>query len=291
MEEDDCLALSRSSPKKLASNSRAPIATDESVDIREQAAGYALEVLSGTPGTRLHSLAIIFRDEKMSLWYYDASGVVRTGSTLSLIDDFEVVAAIIIAIGFCDWSRFGFLPILDLSTSKSLPEDFPPRSLKVYSGDLSPLDGSLALPVILNKPNFTHNSLVGCRTFVYDSTTNVASLAGQGAAVKFSLQVRPRKPESQLLEIARRGDISRLPEPHPTASDGIRHVFSEKLEAFHKGPEDRVLRAPLSTRYLPLRALFSKESVHLKTMVKQMLECEYVLYLILTCSNPSVRPA
>ena len=297
MDEEDDWVLSRSSSKKLTSNSRAPIATDGSVDIRYQAASYALEVLSGTFGTRLHSLGIIFRGDKMSLWYYDASGVVRTASTLSLIDDFEVVAAIIIAIGCCDGSRFGFLPsILELSASESYPKDLPPRSLEGYSVDLSPQDGSPAVAVTLNKPIFTQYSLVGRRTFVYDATTNVASLADKEAVVKFSLQVKTRKPENELLEIARRAGVRHLPELHLTGdlftpSDGIRYILEEQLEAFHEGYEDRVLRALVFTRYKPLRALFSKTSEHLKTMVKQMLECECVLYFIFDFSDPSVRPA
>ena len=117
MDEEDERALSRTSSKKLTSNSRTPVATNGQADVRYQAASRTLDVLSGTSGTPLHN-CIKFRDDKMILWCYDVSGVVRTESTLSLIDDFEVVAAIIVSIGYCNGSLFGFLTHSESTNSK-----------------------------------------------------------------------------------------------------------------------------------------------------------------------------
>ncbi|KAI0090123.1 hypothetical protein BDY19DRAFT_992356, partial [Irpex rosettiformis] len=114
MSETASTGSKRSRGSETASSSRPPKKSKQSgsssqpkesniaasvLSMEEQIGGYALEMLSSTKGTRLHSIIVGLRDDLVSLWYFDASGVVRTCSPeskekLSLVYDFERVAAI-----------------------------------------------------------------------------------------------------------------------------------------------------------------------------------------------------
>lgn len=105
-------------------------------------ASYALEAAASTYGTRLHNIGIFMRDDNITFWYFDASGIVRTKSepALSLIDDFEKVAAIFIALSYSTPEHFGaFLRnIIRPPENEHYPDAFPPVNLKGYTIDLSP---------------------------------------------------------------------------------------------------------------------------------------------------------
>jgi hypothetical protein len=87
------------------------------LDAMTQFGSYALGMLGSTGGARLHTLGVLLRDDLVSLWYFDASGIVRTSKykgketeRLSLIDHFERVAAIFIALAYCNEEQFGAIP-------------------------------------------------------------------------------------------------------------------------------------------------------------------------------------
>ncbi|PSR82194.1 hypothetical protein PHLCEN_2v6117 [Hermanssonia centrifuga] len=98
------------------------------------AACNALELASCTYGTRAFSLGSIVRDDKMSFWYYDASGYVRTAENLSIMKDLEKFAAIMVAFACGEPKHWGALPdIISPPPSTPYPASFPPPSLKGHS--------------------------------------------------------------------------------------------------------------------------------------------------------------
>ncbi|THG96267.1 hypothetical protein EW026_g5542 [Hermanssonia centrifuga] len=76
-------------------------------DATLQAGGYALETVSCSYGTRLFTTGIIMDDDKMSLWYYDAAGIIRTKAIVSLFRNFEEFAAILVGFACCTPSQWG----------------------------------------------------------------------------------------------------------------------------------------------------------------------------------------
>ncbi|KAI0085818.1 hypothetical protein BDY19DRAFT_996482, partial [Irpex rosettiformis] len=104
------------------------------LSMEDQIGGYALEMLSSTKGTRVHSIIVGLRDDLLSLWYFDASGVVRTCSSeskekLSIVYDFERVAAIFVALSYCNLEQCGAAPpdIIEPPASSPFPKSFPLR--------------------------------------------------------------------------------------------------------------------------------------------------------------------
>ena len=81
------------------------------------------------------------RDDKVTFWFLDASGATRTTSsqTLSIINDFEKVAAIFIALSFCSPEQLGAFPasVILPPANSPYPASFPPMTLKGYAIDLA----------------------------------------------------------------------------------------------------------------------------------------------------------
>ncbi|THG96928.1 hypothetical protein EW026_g4994, partial [Hermanssonia centrifuga] len=119
--------------KKSSIESGAAKSDMVTLDAIVQAGGYALEVASCTYGTRLFCLGTVMEDDKLSLWYYDAVGIVRTQETISIIHDFETFAAVQVGFACCEPSQWGALPpIIKPPPSAAYPESFPPQSLRGY---------------------------------------------------------------------------------------------------------------------------------------------------------------
>ena len=320
MDEEDREAQARPPAKKLKSSE--PLATLDvgiAMDVKYQAASYALEILSSTRGTRLYSLGMIFMDDGFTLWYYDSSGIVRTEEELSFIDDFETFAAIVIALGRGDPYQWGALPsVFRPPEGKEHPAEFPPQSLKGYLLDVtadnqvalkdsegqSPditednqgtpkdLEGD-SLDIMKDQQNirltldnllFAQYSIVGRRTFVYEVTPdNAAAFGGRKVVAKFPQRVATRTSEAVLLKKATNAGVAHLPELH-LAKD-LWKLSDGFRQIFFPGKqdvyEDRILRMIVFTQYSPLETLFSKTSEHLPTMVDQMLDCK--------CRPPFIR--
>lgn len=134
-----------------------------------QAGAYALETLACSYGTRLFCFNIVMEDDRIYLWYYDACGTVCTNSSISLIDDFEKAAALIVGMASCPPERLGALPsFVQPPTSAPYPTSWPPENLKDHILTLH--DGSEAadsgtkVSLTLKEPVFTQYSLIGRRT-------------------------------------------------------------------------------------------------------------------------------
>ncbi|PSR72849.1 hypothetical protein PHLCEN_2v11286 [Hermanssonia centrifuga] len=263
------------------------------LDAIVQAGGYALEVASCTYGTRLFCLGTVMEDDKLSLWYYDAVGIVRTQETISIIHDFETFAAVQVGFACCEPSQWGALPpIIKPPPSAAYPESFPPQSLRGYMFDASIRRTGERVTITLGDPIFSQYSLVGRRTFLYAIKTKSKTLR-KPLIAKFSYQVTTRMPEQDFVEIAREAGVGHLPEVHMwedlwKMSDGVRAAFHEKSDEY----EDRVLRALVYTQYFPLKELFSKSCDLISEMVDQMLDCLHdlrykanILHRDVSCHN------
>ncbi|THG94234.1 hypothetical protein EW026_g7196 [Hermanssonia centrifuga] len=266
------------------------------MDAKLQAGGYALEIASCTYGTRLFSTGVVLEDDRTSLWYYDAAGVVRTQETLSLFGDFEKVAAILVAFACCEPSQWGSLPpsIVTPPSSAPYPKHFPPKNLKGHTLEMRlPITKEKVL-ITLGKPIFTQYNLVGRRTFLYEIKTDSKTLTKPMVA-KFSYQVTTRKAEQKLLRRAKKAGVKHLPEVHMwkdfwKLSEGARAIFHEhdKDDQY----EDRVFRGLVYTQYFPLKELFSKSCELIPRMVDQMLDCLHdlrykakILHRDISCNN------
>lgn len=267
--------------------------SSQATDVHYQAASYALEVLSSTNGTRIHSLGSVIKRDLISFWYYDASGAITTDEkqSLSLVDDFEEVAAVLVAIACCDAARFGAMPGVTPPKGKKHPKHFPSPSLSGYTISM-PLPHKRRarqpeMVVTLDKPLFCQYSIVGRHTIVYAATASVqvGRRKTNAVIVKISQQARGRRPEYDFLAAAHEAGVDHLPELHSARdlynlSDGVRGVFMRKDPGYHKIFEDRVLRAIVYTEYIPL-VQFLAESPHapryLQIMANQMVQCLYDL--------------
>ncbi|THG93408.1 hypothetical protein EW026_g7818 [Hermanssonia centrifuga] len=228
-------------------------------EVKLQAGGYALETAACTYGTRLFTTGIILEDDKTSLWYYDAAGIIRTQEALSLLHDFEEIAAILIGFASCEPSQWGSLPpsIVKPPKSSPYPESFPPNNLKGYTLEMTPPEGGRKVRLTLQDPIFTQYSLIGRRTFLYAIKTTSRKLK------------KPMLPEKlgvgHLPEVHMWGDFWKM-------SEGVRAIFFERCGPDHEY-EDRVFRGIVYSQYFPLKDLFSKSWELIPTMVYQMLDC------------------
>ncbi|THG97230.1 hypothetical protein EW026_g4733 [Hermanssonia centrifuga] len=263
--------------KKSSTESGAAKSDMVTLDATVQAGGYALEVASCTYGTRLFCLGTVMEDDKLSLWYYDAVGIVRTQETISIIHDFETFAAVQVGFACCEPSQWGALPpIIKPPPSAAYPESFPPQSLRGYMFGAS----------------IRSTAWWAAEPFLYAIKTKSKTLR-KPLIAKFSYQVTTRMPEQEFVEIAREAGAGHLPEVHMwedlwKMSDGVRAAFHEKSDEY----EDRVLRALVYTQYFPLKELFSKSCDLIPEMVDQMLDCLHdlrykanILHRDISCHN------
>ncbi|PSS30881.1 hypothetical protein PHLCEN_2v2578 [Hermanssonia centrifuga] len=246
------------------------------VDGRVQAGACALEVMSCSYGTRLFCLGNVIKEDKMSMWYYDASGYIRTRETLSIFEDFEKVAAILVAFASCTPSQFGAMPsIIKPPSSAPYPRSFPPASLEGHTLTMKHPETSENIHVTLEDPIFAQYVLVGRRTFLYGIRTS-PPIQRKKLIIKFSYQIRARQAEQELVKKAHLAGVEHLPEIHLwedlwQMSDGVRKLFHEGDKELPF--EDRKLRAIVYTRYTPISELFSKSCEYIPLMVEQMLDC------------------
>lgn len=259
----------------------------EKEDAETQMTDYALEMSASTHGTRLHTVGVLLRDDKVSYWYIDASGVVRTSpeSTLSLIFDFEKVAAIHVALSCCDIERLGMFPadVICPPADARGPVAFPPASLTGCTLDLTGSEDKTPFKVTLGKHLVNEYTLFGRRTMVYLARLTSIDTGGRVLAVKISQQVETRTSEVDLVELARdRGIREHLPEMLKAKdlwrlSQGIRKnfVFDESQKW-----EDRILRCIVLPYYIPLCERLRENPDSIKTMATQMLTCEFNIFLL-----------
>lgn len=246
-------------------------------EVAIQGASYALELLSCTYGTRVSCFSAIMNDDAISLWYYDASGIIHTTDFVSLITHFEIFAAIIVGFANCTPEQFGVLPLDIVRPHVPYSRKFPPENLEESTLYLAHPKTKEQVAVTLDQSIFTQYVLVGRRTFVYSINTD-PMVPEKELIMKMSYQVRTRRQEHELVRIAKRAKVRHLPRIHMWGdlwklSDGVRDSFytSSGGKAEY---EDRALRAIVYSRYTPIRKVFAEDSRLIPLMVDQMLDCE-----------------
>ncbi|KAJ3558382.1 hypothetical protein NM688_g960 [Phlebia brevispora] len=260
-------------------------------DASIQTGSYALETLAGTFGTRLFCVNVLAKLDRLYFWYYDACGFVYTES-ISLLDDFEKAAAVMIAIACSTPQQLGALPdVIQPSTLAPYPENWPPENLNGYTLTMSqPVTVSESkspattltsdaqptrdVQVTLQESVFSQYVLAGRRTFVYTVKTE-PPISKNEHIIKVSYQVNTRRKEYELLKKAREARVGHLPTAHASAdlwkmSDGVRAVFLDKGKVTY---DDRTLRAIVYDRYMPLESLIPTSPESIPLMAYQLLDC------------------
>ncbi|KAJ3527857.1 hypothetical protein NM688_g8071 [Phlebia brevispora] len=245
-------------------------------DASIEAGACALETLASTSGTRLFCVNGILKNDRMYFWYYDACGFVYTDQSISLVEDFEKAAAILVGIACCDPERLGALPasIFEPPSDAPHPDHWPPESLKGYSMTIPKRqDVSREVNVTLENPIFAQYVLAGRRTFVY--AIKKVSPSENEQIIKFSYQLNSRRQECDYVNIARKAGVKHLPTVHASGdlwkmSDGVRSIFYDRCNVEY---EDRTLRAVIYDRYLPLETLIPDSPEYIPIMAYQLLDC------------------
>jgi hypothetical protein len=249
------------------------------LDAMTQLGSYALEMLGSTGGTRLHTLGVLLRDDLVSLWYFDASGVVRTSKDkgketerLSLIDHFERVAAIFIALAYCNEEQFGAIPETILTRPPNYM--FPASNLTGHTVRFPSLEENSdnhPYVVTLGDHIYTQYALVGRRTTVYHGTANQGT--HKKVVVKMSQQYSTRASEAELIKIAQEKGADHIPDVlqcgdlwRMSNSDSIRQAFGTSYD-------DRIYRCIVMPYYTPLAQKLAQDPDSLKTMARQLIFC------------------
>lgn len=241
-----------------------------------QAASYALETLACTAGTRLFCVNVLLKNDRIYLWYYDACGFVYTES-ISLIEDFEKAAALLVGMACCSPAQLGALPdVIEPPLCAKYSDHWPPEDLKGHTLAIPRSPGNPEnLLVTLQDHVFAQYVLAGRRTFVYTIKTKPA-LSNDELMVKFSYQICIRREEHEFIDLARKAGVDHLPTVHTwgdlwNMSDGVRSIFYEKDGVEF---EDRMLRAIVYNRYLPLDALLPDSPESIPLMAYQLMDCK-----------------
>lgn len=246
-----------------------------------QSGSYALELLSCTYGTRVFCTGMVVKDDRVFPWFYDASGVIHTTEFISMIDDFEQFAAMVVAFACCTPERLGVMPTSIMKPHIPYPRSFPPQNLSGHIVYIQhPID-KRRIRIKLQDHIFSQYTLLGRRTFLYDAQTTPV-ISKNGLIIKFSYQASTRTPEQDLVAIARKAGVKHLPQIHLWGdlwklSDGTRQLFLEKSGGKAEY-EDRTLRAIAYTRYSSIKTLFVERCDLIPVMVDQMLDCEYPMF-------------
>lgn len=229
----------------------------------------------------------------MSLWYYDAAGVVRTKEELSIIDDFEKFAAIIVAFGLCDAARWGALPgVIAPPPAGPHSRSVPLKTLTDCTINYTDPYTKYNVCITLLHFIFAAYAMTGRRTFVYAAIANPDISNGLPLIAKFSYQLVTRRKEHEIVELARSKNVPHIPEIYGHAdlwklSQGLREEIKNKAgkDGFY---DDRILRMVVYKQYFPLKDLFSKSLEHMHRMAVQILDGTsslglYVKFTVLTC--------
>ena len=156
-------------------------------DVAIQTASYVLEILTASSGCREYCLAITIQDEAIVLWYYDACGASYTVEYLSILEDFEKFAAIVLGFASLSYEKYGFLPPSIFHPDPPYRSQFPPKNLSGFTV-LMPEKGKPTSELSLDDPIFTQYTLAGRRTFVYKVANDSSAPKNTGRIVKMSYQ-------------------------------------------------------------------------------------------------------
>ena len=164
-----------------------------------QAGAYALELMSGTYGTRMFSISLIVKDEDIYFFYYGPTGILYSMKAVRILHDFETMASVIILLARARPEELGAIPPAILKSPTSYIRSFPPLNLSGYVFRLKHPVTKKEVKITLKEHVFSQYALTGRRTFVYQAVAS-PSFSVPGIIVKFSYQVSRRTPEHELLE-------------------------------------------------------------------------------------------
>ena len=265
-------------PSKKAKFDPPPPKPSTDPESAQQLAAYALELMAGTYGTRVHCLGHVVKDDKVFPWFFDASGMVTTSDSLSIIQDFSMFAAFIVALASCTPVQHGALPQAAIQRPAQEQGKFPQKTLSGCTITMRDIATNDEARVRLVDHIFTQYSLVGRRTFLYSADCDDAKSPLRDVVVKFSYQARTRAPVQDFVKKATDAGVRHLPVIHMIAeswkmSDGVRQVFYETTRGLAKY-EDRCLRGIMYRRYRPIGKLFAQNCRLVPVMVAQMIDGE-----------------
>ena len=233
---------------------------------KEQLAGYALEILRSTSGTRHHAFGILIHGSSMELWYYDAAGIISTENTISIEHDFGLFATVIAAFCCCSERRWGHLDIIKHEHDTGLGT-FPLRTFKGGTIDIKDVH------IVIGDKIRSQHALVGRRTAIYGATVIRAKESLSGV-IKMSYQVTMRTPEWEFIQKGHDSHVEHLPEvtAYQDFSRFSEEVWGVLFPDNGHSYEDRVLRIIVLPRYTPIREVINADNF--ATALYQLVNCE-----------------
>lgn len=152
----------------------------------------------------------------MSLVYYDGSGTIAINPPgLSLVDDFEETAAVLVSLALCDDFPLGALQTIQLAPGLEFPRDFPLPDLRGCLLTVDHNDSRYCRSMTLELRNLVCSEFLlgGRQRFIYTAFAN-GRLKDQTVMVKLLYQAKSRKRGEDLLQRARRAGVDHLVELH-----------------------------------------------------------------------------
>ncbi|KII85235.1 hypothetical protein PLICRDRAFT_57171 [Plicaturopsis crispa FD-325 SS-3] len=236
----------------------------------DRSARYAVEMLSGTGGTRVHAWGLTVEGSTVRVSRYDASGVMQS-YPIDFISKFPRFAATIVAISLFDRERWGVQIAVDY------PEGAPfiPRSLSGATVSFS--HGSEKhVATVEESIFFQHKIMFGRCTSIHQARGK--TIGDYALTIKFS-QVTASRPwtEKQILDIASAAPVPHLPEVYgcssmPAMSKGVwGAVYFADAAAVEQGTasadvsstgakyDDRAMTVLVTRLYQPLKSLTKVE--------------------------------
>ena len=243
-----------------------------------QAASYALECLAD--GCRRYVTGIMVKDFKVSLWYYDRLGVIKS-EEFNFEEDHRLWNLVIVALSSCNMDEFGFEPMIHPPSDTPPPVSLikpiqvqPPRNITGWEICID--QGTDVMGTIVSEPVnlkirappvYVQYGIVGRGTSVFSvsPTDNAHPCLGssEDLVVKFSWPAATRvNTEDSLIRRIRKRigvhskhvtglrmstTLSGLRLGLPRLDDSIKKL-SDKVE-------DRVLRVLVCDRHFPLTDL------------------------------------
>ncbi|TFY76327.1 hypothetical protein EWM64_g7685 [Hericium alpestre] len=172
-----------------------------------QLAGYANEIFAAV-GNRRYVTGLFVRGDKVSLWYYDRIGVVRT-KEFSILDpaDSKLVVLMAVAMSVCDRDHLGFEPLLHPPTNVVSSSTVKDNILLLPANHT--IDGSgvqvqhdVSFQVLGNKAIYIQYGVIGRGTVVYSvaaKDTGGLELPKGELVAKLSWPVKTRAAEDFLI--------------------------------------------------------------------------------------------
>ena len=244
-----------------------------------QTANYASECLGD--GCRRYVTSFMITDLKVSLWYYDRIGVIKS-EEFDLVENPRLFVLAIAAVTTCDMKHFGFEPMIHPPSTIASPMHLehpirlePPRNIRgweIHIDEGIDSKGQTVLGVVRLKitgsPIYVQAGIVGRGT----SVLPVSAFADSGLAdvdpsqklvVKLSWPAATRVPEDVLIRQIRKAigpeearHVSRM--RMSTTLEGLRlglPRIEESIQALPGNAEARVLRVLVCDRYQHLNEL------------------------------------